>query len=382
MSIRVSPLGWAVMVVAVLALVGGRLLGWGELAALGAAGVVVVVAGLALSFGRAPFEIDLELTDRRVTVGERAVGRLVVRSSARHRSLAARVELPVGPVVADLWLPSLPAEGRHEELFAVPTDHRAVIVVGPARVRRGDPFGLVSRGRSWTESIELFVHPRVVQLAGTRSGLLRDLEGQATKDLSDSDMSFHAMREYVSGDDRRMIHWRTSARVGTLMVRQFEDTRRTRTTVMLATAASDFGGDGEFELAVAVTASLGVHVLRDERELTLLAGERRLAGQTPARLLDECARISRSQVGLRALDLPHRLAAEPPTSSVAFLVAGSAVPAAELRVAMRHVPVGVRVIVIRCQIGAALTVGQRGLLSMATLGALDDLPTMLRRVVG
>jgi uncharacterized protein (DUF58 family) len=382
MGIRVSPVGWAVIGVGLVTLVAGRLLGWGELAGLGAAAALTVVAGLVLSFGKAQFEVDLELTDRRVRVGERALGRLEVVNAGRQRSLAARVELPVGPQVADLWLPSLPAQGRHEELFAIPTDRRGVIVVGPVRVRRGDPFGLVSRGRSWTGSIELFVHPRVLTLAGTRPGLLRDLEGQATRDLSDSDMSFHALRDYVAGDDRRMIHWRTSARVGALMVRQFEDTRRTRTTIVMATGAAEYATDGEFELAVSVAASLGVHVLRDERELTMLAGDRRLAGHGPAALLDECCRIARVPDGDRAVELPRRLAAEPATSSVAFLVAGSGTSSADLRSAVRQVPNGMRVVAIRCRLGVGVEVARRGLVSVATLGELDDLPSLLRRVAG
>jgi hypothetical protein len=166
------------------------------------------------------------------------------------------------------------------------------------------------------------------------------------------------------------------------MVRQFEDTRRTRTTIALATHDGDYASDGEFELAVQVAASLGVHVLREERELTMLSGGDRLVGQTPATLLDECARVCRRPAGLRAVDLPHRLAAEPPTSSVAFLVAGSGASEVDVRTSMRHAPRGMRVVAIRCQVGAPVSVGKRGLVSLTTVGGLDDLPKMLRRAVG
>ncbi|MCG2799218.1 MAG: DUF58 domain-containing protein [Cellulomonas sp.] len=382
MGVRVSAVGWAVAVLAVAGLVVGRLLGWGELAALGAAGAVAVLAGVLMSFGRSRFEVDLELTDRRVRVGQRALGRLAVTNVAAHRSLAARLELPVGHTTADLALPSLAAGSGWDEVYAVPTDRRGVVVVGPVRVRRGDPFGLVSRGRVWTESVELFIHPRVVSLGPGRAGLLRDLEGQSTRDLSDSDLSFHALRDYVAGDDRRMIHWRTSARMGTLMVRQFEDTRRTRTTIALATSGEDFASDDEFELAVAVAASVAVHVVRDERELTFLAGSRRLGARSPAALLDECCRIVREPDGDRSLDLPRRIAAEPPTSSVAFLVVGSRSSLAELRASLRHVPVGMRVVALRCAPGDGVQVQRKGQASLATLGALDDLPVLVRRVAG
>src|SRR5690606_32774393 len=115
----------------------------------------------------------------------------------------------------------------------------------------------------WTEPAELFVHPEVVALGGANAGLLRDLEGQATRDLSDSDLNFHALRDYVAGDDRRYIHWRTTARRGQLMVKQFEDTRRTLTSIALATAVSDYAHPDELELAVSVAASIAVQAIRD-----------------------------------------------------------------------------------------------------------------------
>ena len=102
--------------------------------------------------------------------------------------------------------------------------------------------------------------------------MLRDLEGQATRVVSNSDLSFHALRDYQPGDDRRHIHWKTTAKTGTLMVRQFEDTRRTHTAVALATEPDDYATEEEFELAVAAAASIGVQALRDERGLTFLAG--------------------------------------------------------------------------------------------------------------
>ena len=48
-----------------------------------------------------------------------------------------------------------------------------------------------------------------------------------------SDLAFHALREYQPGDDRRYIHWRSSAKAGRLLVRQFLDTRRSHVTVIV-----------------------------------------------------------------------------------------------------------------------------------------------------
>ena len=89
-----------------------------------------------------------------------------------------------------------------------------VIPVGPATSVRGDPIGLIRRQVSWAEQTEVFVHPRTTRLEPFGSGLLRDLEGRTTEDVSMSDLAFHTLREYVPGDDRRYIHWRSSAKVG------------------------------------------------------------------------------------------------------------------------------------------------------------------------
>ncbi|MDM8084134.1 DUF58 domain-containing protein [Cellulomonas cellasea] len=379
---RISPVGWGALAGALVGVVLGRWLGWLELAGAGAALAVAVAVSLLMTVGRDRYVVDLYLADHRVRVGERAVGRLAVRNTARHRSLPARIELPVGAGAAELALPSLASGEEHEDLFAIPTTRRAVVVVGPVRSVRGDPLGLARRRLRWTEPAELFVHPEIVSLAGASSGLLRDLEGQSTRDLSDSDLSFHALRDYVAGDDRRYIHWRTTARRGALMVKQFEDTRRTQTVVALSTDPRDYADDDEFELAVSTVASLGVQVLREERDLAVLAGPGRLRVETPPRLLDDCAALALALGTAGAGDLGRRIARDTPEASVALLVAGSTPTVAQLRAGVRHVPVGTRTVMITCALGAEVEVRTQGSLTLATLGGLDDLPRVLRRALG
>ncbi|MEZ0449772.1 DUF58 domain-containing protein [Cellulomonas sp. ICMP 17802] len=380
MGLRVSPVGWGVAVVATFGLVLGRWLGWLELATIGAALAAVLVVSLVMTAGRARYAIRLDMADRRVKVGERAVGRVEVRNVARRRSLPSRVELPVGSSVAEFTVPALAPDAEHDDLFAIPTARRAVIVVGPVRSVRGDPFGLARRSVRWTRPVDLYVHPLLVSLAGASSGLLRDLEGQATRDLSDSDLSFHALRDYVAGDDRRYIHWRTTARRGSLMVKQFEDTRRTQTALALATDPRDYADDDEFELAVSVIASLGVQTIREERDLAVLAGPGSLRVETPPLLLDDCSGIQLASSGAGMALLGRRVAREAADASVAMLVTGSVPSDADLRLGARHVPSGTRTVVLRCARGADVSVRTQGSLSLATLGTLDDLPRLLRRV--
>ena len=185
----------------------------------------------------------------------------------------------------------------------------------------------------------------------------------------------------MAGDDRRYIHWRTTARRGSLMVKQFEDTRRTQTAIALATDPRDYADDDEFELAVSVVASVGVQTIREERELAVLAGPghaaRRDAAAAARRLLG-AGSCTRAAPASRCSG--RRVAREAPEASVAMLVTGSEPTTADLRLGSRHVPTGTRTVVVRCERGADVSVRTHGTLSLATLGTLDDLPRLLRRV--
>ena len=75
-------------------------------------------------------------------------------------------------------------------------------------------WGLVRRERRWSQRIELYVH-RVRWLWKVKPLVsLRIVEGATIRDLSSSDVSFHTLREYVPGDDRRNIHWKSTAHTG------------------------------------------------------------------------------------------------------------------------------------------------------------------------
>ncbi|RYV52626.1 DUF58 domain-containing protein [Pengzhenrongella frigida] len=377
----VSGLGWGVVVAALVTGAVGWWLGWVELSVVAAALAGFVLSALGFTIGRSTYAVDLDLSTNRVTVGQRAVGRLEVRNTSRRRLLPAQIELPVGQGSADFHLPSLGPRAAHEDVFAIPTTRRAVVVVGPVRSVRGDPVGLVRRRVRWTEPVNLYVHPELVSLGGAAAGVLRDLEGQATRVISDSDMSFHALRAYVAGDDRRHIHWKTSARVGELMVRQFEDTRRTHTAVALSTASADYRSVEEFELAVSATASIGVQALRDQRDLTVLAGSGALRTASPPRLLDDCSAIEATSSGRSSEHLAQWVARQAPDASVAILVTGSVPSRRALRAHAARLPVGVRALILLCGNGEPVDVVQHGSLTLAQLGSLADLPRVLRRVV-
>src|SRR5438445_15971 len=81
----------------------------------------------------------------------------------------------------------------------------------------------------------------------------------AVRHLYRSAAEFYTMREYVTGDDLRRIHWPSVARSGQLMIRQDESTRRSSATVFMDNRAGVVGHDGSpsFERAVSLAATVG-----------------------------------------------------------------------------------------------------------------------------
>lgn len=380
-GLAVGPVGWFVVAALLLGVWAGWRLSWDELRVIAVAALAVLAAAVAFVVGRSPYAVRLELAHHRVVVGERAVGRVEVSNTSGHGTLPAEIELPVGTGLAAFPLPRLAAGEAHEDLFAVPTAKRAVIMVGPVRSVRADPLGIARRELRWTEPTELFVHPRTVALTGTSAGFLKDLEGKPTRDLSPSDVSFHALRDYVMGDDRRHVHWKSTARTGQLMVRQFEETRRSHLAVALSTSAADYGSDEEeFELAVSVAGSLGLLAFREERDLTLVTQTGTLHTRTAGRMLDDLTRIDLGVRRATIVKLASTLASHAPEASMAVLLVGSTVPPGQLHAASTRLPVDVRVVAIRCEVGAEPSRRAIGGLVVVTVGALDDLPTAMRRL--
>jgi len=391
-SAVVTPLGWSLALLVPLAFIFGYLYSWLELVAVAWAVLVLVIVAAAYLFGRGTFLVHLGIPHNRVVVGESAIGIVTASNPSRRRRPGVKVEVPVGNGLVELALPSLARGSVAQHEFSIPTTRRGVLSVGPVRTVRADPIGLVRRELLWTDATELFVHPKTIGIPSTSTGFIRDLEGSPTRDLSNSDVSFHALREYLPGDERRNIHWKSTAKTGTYMVRQFEETRRSHLVIALSLASADYASDEEFEMAVSVVGSLGTRAIRDARDVSVVASERtpefakrkvfavrELSTVTRSRLLDDLSVVEQAESALAILDVARVTSDQVSGISVAFLVCGSAPTPAQLRAASTRFPLGVEVVAIVCDPEAAPGLRRVAGLSVLTIGLLEDLRVSLAR---
>lgn len=350
------------------------------MAVVAAAGVLGLIVGLGfLLIGRADLKVGLELATPRVVVGESAVSNVEAVNEADRRALPVRLETRIGSRVEHVDVPSLAAGSSHDQLFVVPTARRSVVPVGPVRSVQGDPLGLVRRERTWTGTEHLYVHPKTTAVPSLATGWMRDLEGETTNDRSPSDVAFHTLREYVVGDDRRHIHWRTTARQadGKLMVREFVDTRRAHLGLLLSLRSDDYASVDEFELAVSVLGSLGLRAMADEQEVSCLAGGRPVPSFHSVPFLDGLAGVQASpdELSLEAIAVRGRDTLR--GVSVAAVVAGSGLDAASLRAVSDRLGATVHTVLVRAAVGKESSLAMLGQSVLLDIGHLDDLPRLV-----
>ena len=310
----VTPIGWAVVIFIIAGLAIAVTLEWVEALACALAGVVALLLAAMRVALRPPHVVSIRVPNERIVAGQTAVGEISVRNE-RARS--------VGTGTGEFVVPPLGAHETWDEMFLISSRHRGLINVGPARAVRSDALGLLRRVRMWDEPVLLHVHPRTVRVPFDATGFQLDVEGVSTGKLSSSDVSFHALRDYEPGDDRRAVHWQSTARLGKLIVRQYEETHRSHHLIVLDTARSSWDRDA-FEDGVSVAASLALAGISASRTVSFAAGKRWIPATGAVSMLDSLASLTYSgRSNITAL--VRRAFASCPSASYVSVIASSAV---------------------------------------------------------
>jgi uncharacterized protein (DUF58 family) len=263
-----TPAGSSVLVTGALLYGGGVVLGFDGLVVVGAAAGVALLLGLLAVVVRPRLSVERTVTPSRVTVGRPAYGRLVVHNLSRWPAPTFVAVDSVGGQPIELGVRSLAGGSRRAVEYAVPTHRRGRLALGPITVERRDPLGLIRRAQPQGGAGWLWVRPRTHVIAALPVGVLIDDEGVLVQTAPRGSVTFSSLREYVPGDDPRQVHWRSTARTGTLMVKEHVDTSRPVTTVVLDTRTDRFT-DESFEHAVELAASVVLATQRRNRPVEL-----------------------------------------------------------------------------------------------------------------
>lgn len=277
--------GLGVLVGTILCVFFGLVWSYEELLAIAAAGAVAVAQALYTSRRPTRHTARRRLITARVARGEPVHVRYQIFNQTQHRLGSTQLTDVFQGAPQSFDVPSLPRMSRHEVDAAFPTRRRGVFPIGPVSFERTDQLGLATASRPLGQIGTVVVHPRVYPLI-TASGAIRVITNDAVlrRPSTDPQSGFQSLREYQYGDDTRLIHWPTSARAATLMVREFVDLRRHEFTVVIDTAAEVATPD-DFEEVVDAGASVAAFALRSGLDVVVRTTSRLRAGR-PYPLID------------------------------------------------------------------------------------------------
>ncbi len=269
-----SRQGAAITVVSVTLVVAGRLFGIFELFVLGAGGAALVVAAAVfVGLTRVHLDVSRELRPSRVHAGQPATVHLRVHNRGARPTPVLTLRDVVEGIdgAACVVLAPLAVDQTVGATYSLPTDRRGVLAVGPMEVRVSDPFGLATVSTAGAPVSELVVWPAVEPVLplplGPGDARDRDADPSGTPGTYGDEL--YALRPYTDGDDRRLVHWRASARYDHLVVRQHERRAPGRATIVLDTRLGAYEGE-TFERAVSAAASIALACARHQLQVRLI----------------------------------------------------------------------------------------------------------------
>lgn len=154
-------------------------------------------------------------------------------------------------------------DGRVEWVFK--PEQRGRLRVELARVGSLFPFGFLRKEIGAEAAAEVVVWPAPVEYRRQTLGASRRVTGGERVARAGSGGDLLALRRYTTGDSHRLIHWKASARTGTLLVRQFAAETAEGYSIWLRTDAGVWPRPEQFELLVSFVATLAEDLFRAGR---------------------------------------------------------------------------------------------------------------------
>lgn len=144
------------------------------------------------------------------------------------------------------------------------TAMRGVYDGGVVTVTSGFPFGTGRASREFRIGGRYVVHPKWVPLAGFPLLEAASFPNESLHDRrrKGSGVDFYGIREYRPGDSLRHIHWRSTARRGTPLVREYEEQLASRAGIFIDNVTANSAiTDPQLELAISAAASVALYAL-------------------------------------------------------------------------------------------------------------------------
>jgi uncharacterized protein (DUF58 family) len=258
---RLTATGTAVAVGSIASLVFGGVTRYLEFVVLGIAGFVLLL--LAYLLPRVTSAVELRRTEMPKMVQRGNLATMGLRADADGTVPPVRIVDQLAGTAVPIELPQITPRQPVEVKYRIQAVRRGVHQVGPLLEERSDPFGLVIRTTRHDVIDEMLVYPKMHRMYIATDGAMQRQRANQRPRISDDPLAdFRALREYQPGDDPRLVHWASSARVGGLVVKDHFELRRAMRLVVLETLDATITAT-LFEEAVEIAASISANAVED-----------------------------------------------------------------------------------------------------------------------
>jgi uncharacterized protein (DUF58 family) len=264
----VTLFGLAALLAGAASLTLGLVFDWLSFDLVGLGLLAIVVLGFVTVARPSRLIIDREIQPPRVPKGSPAIAFLTFANRGRRSVPVTVATQHFSNLQVRTVIPRLRGGERGTRAYRLPTTRRGIFDVEPVEITRRDPYELFRLSRRHAHTERIWVYPRIVPLQSLPSGQRRDLEGPSSDTSPQGNITFHRLRDYVAGDDLRLIHWRSSARAGRLLVKHNVDTSQPYTVVLFDVRPSLYT-EASFEEAVDVAASAVVSTASNKAPVEL-----------------------------------------------------------------------------------------------------------------
>jgi uncharacterized protein (DUF58 family) len=233
--------------------------------------------------------------------------RETVAASGRSRWAAWRKAQGEGPPSGPLLLPYLPRRGTSRGRLETLVPRRGRHLVRHVHLATIFPLGFFRKGLRYPVSLEVLVYPELFP-AGNAEVLADPRNGEISSRRAGWGHDLHALRPFRPGDDPRAIHWKRSARTGSLVAMEREAEESRHLLIVLDNGVgvpADEATAARFERLVSEAATAAVEHLDRGFEVALVTRSGMLsAGSGPRHrrtLLEELALIEPVEPSANAL---------------------------------------------------------------------------------
>jgi len=206
----------------------------------------------------------------RVFAGEPFLMEVVIKNEKLKRaSFSIEVEDLVGKTPLDkrCYFLKIPAGKSQRTSYRHTFVRRGLYTLTGYRIATKFPFALFRKSRDIEAPIDVLVYPAPARVA--RPLPRTEARGEAMTNRTGRRGEFFGLREYRSGDDRRDVHWRSSARSGRLLVREYEDQHARKVVIGVDSALPDAVRDAVTDGAL--TPAIELAVASVERAISVAA---------------------------------------------------------------------------------------------------------------